>query len=118
YGPADIPPERVEEFVASGPAPYSVVLAELIALAAHHLRDMPPNREQAEGMLELAKTTPAVLAAFLADMERFQNHLIHIVARRQEMRPDEEIPAVISALALTAVRSGIERWTSGLPEDA
>jgi len=95
-----------------------VVLAELITLAAHHLRDMPPAREQAEGMLELAKTTPAVLAAFLADLERFQNHLTDIVARRQAMRPDDEIPALISALALTAVRSGIESWTSGGPKDA
>jgi AcrR family transcriptional regulator len=117
YGPSDIPPELVEEFVAAGPAAYSVVLDELIKLAAHHLRDMPPDREQAETMLELAKTTPAMLAAFLADLERFQNHLIDIVARRQGMKPDEEIPAVISALALTAVRSGIERWTQGKPED-
>jgi hypothetical protein len=93
-------------------------LDELIMLAAHHLREMPPDREQAETMLELAKTTPAMLAAFLADLERFQNHLIDIVARRQGMKPDEEIPAVISALALTAIRSGIERWTSDAPEDA
>jgi AcrR family transcriptional regulator len=118
YGPSDIPPELVEEFVAAGPGPYSVVLDELITLAAHHFRDMPPDRDQAETMLELAKTTPAMLAAFLADLERFQNHLIDIVARRQGMKPDEEIPAVISALALTAIRSGIERWTSGAPEDA
>jgi AcrR family transcriptional regulator len=118
YGPSDIPPELVEEFVAAGPGPYSVVLDELITLAAHHLRDMPPDRDQAETMLELAKTTPAMLAAFLADLERFQNHLIDIVARRKAMKADEEIPAVISALALTAIRSGIERWTSGTPEDA
>ena len=118
YGPSDIPAELVEEFVAAGPGPYSVVLDELIKLAAHHLRDMPPDRDQAETMLELAKTTPAMLAAFLADLERFQNHLIDIVARRQGMQADEEIPAVISALALTAIRSGIERWTSGTPEDA
>ena len=118
YGPSDIPSELVEEFVAAGPASYSVVLDELIKLAAHHLRDMPPDRDQAETMLELAKTTPAMLAAFLADLERFQNHLIDIVARRQGMKADEEIPAVISALALTAIRSGIERWTSGTPEDA
>src|ERR1700690_2197855 len=71
YGPSDIPPELVEEFVAAGPASYSVVLAELITLAAHHLRDMPPRRDQAACMLELAKTTPAVLATFLAEMERF-----------------------------------------------
>jgi len=69
-------------------------------------------------MLQLAKTTPAVLAAFLADLERFQTHLTDIVARRQGMRPDDEVPAMISALALTAVRSGIERWSGGKPEDA
>jgi len=118
YGPSDIPAELVADFVAAGPAPYSIVLAELITLAAHHLRDMPPAREQAEGMLELAKTTPAVLSAFLADLERFQNHLTDVVARRQAMGPDDEIPALISALALTAVRSGIESWTGGKPKDA
>jgi AcrR family transcriptional regulator len=118
YGPSDIPAELVAEFVAAGPAPYSVVLAELITLAAHHLRDMPPARELAEGCLELAKTTPAVLSAFLADLERFQNHLTDVVARRQAMGPDDEIPALISALALTAVRSGIESWTRGGPKDA
>jgi AcrR family transcriptional regulator len=117
YGPSDIPAKLVAEFVASGPAPYSVVLAELIALAAHHLRDMPPAREQAQTMLELAKTHPAVLSAFLADLERFQNHLTDIVARRQSMHPDDEIPALISALAITAVRAGIERWTNGKPKD-
>lgn len=118
YGPSDIPAELAVDFVAAGPAPYRVVLAELITLAAHHLRDMPLRRELAAGMLELAKTTPAVLAAFLADLEGFQNQLTDIVARRQAMRPDDEIPALIAALALTAVRSGIERWAGGEPEDS
>jgi AcrR family transcriptional regulator len=118
YGPSDLPPELAADFVAAGPAPYSVVLAELITLAAHHLRDTPPMREQAAGMLELAKTTPAVLAAFLAELERFQNQLTDIVARRQAMRPDDEIPALIAALALTAVRSGIERWAHAEPQDS
>ena len=118
YGPSDIPPELVEEFVAAGPASYSVVLAELITLAAHHVRDVPPEREQAEAMLELAKTVPAVLSAFLADLERFQNHLTEIVARRQAMGPDDEISALISALAITAIRSGLESWSSSEPEDA
>ncbi|OIN79818.1 TetR/AcrR family transcriptional regulator [Mycobacterium malmoense] len=118
YGPSDIPADLAADFVAAGPAPYPVVLAELITLAAHHLRDMPPQRELAAGMLELAKTTPAVLAAFLADLERFQNQLTDIVARRQAMRPDDEIPALIAALALTAVRSGIERWASGESKDS
>ena len=117
YGPSDIPPDLAAEFVAAGPAPYSTVLAELIDLAAHHLRDMPPDRAQVAGMLELVKSTPAVLSAFLADLERFQNQLIGIVARRQGMRPDDEVPALISALALTAVRSGFERWASGEPQD-
>src|ERR1700742_487071 len=117
YGPSDIPPELVEEFVAGGPAPYSVVLAELITLAAHHLRDVPPKREHAAHMLELAKTSPAVLAAFLADLERFQHQLTDIIVRRQAMHPDDEMAPLISALALTAVRSGLEKWASGVPED-
>jgi AcrR family transcriptional regulator len=118
YGPSDIPPELVADFVAAGPASYSVVLAELITLAAHHLRDVPPPRELAEGCLELAKTSPAVLSAFLAELERFQNHLTDIVVRRQKMRRDNEMAVLISALALTAIRSGIESWTSGKPKDA
>jgi AcrR family transcriptional regulator len=117
YGPSDIPPELVADFVAAGPASYSVVLAELITLAAHHLRDVPPPRELAEGCLELAKTSPAVLSAFLAEFERFQNHLTDIVVRRQKMRPDDEMAVLISALALTAIRSGIESWTNGKPKD-
>jgi AcrR family transcriptional regulator len=117
YGPSDIPAELVEDFVAAGPAPYSVVLAELITLAAHHLRDVPPQREQAADMLELAKTSPAVLAAFLADLERFQLQLTDIIVHRQDMKPDDEMAALISALALTAVRSGIEKWASGDPQD-
>ncbi|MEZ0351534.1 TetR family transcriptional regulator [Mycobacterium sp. pR1184] len=112
YGPSDIPAELVADFVAAGPAPYSVVLAELITLAAHHLRDVPPLREQAAHMLELAKTSPAVLAAFLADLERFQLQLTDIIVRRQDMKPDDEMAALISALALTAVRSGLEKWAS------
>jgi AcrR family transcriptional regulator len=118
YGPGDIPAELVADFVAAGPASYSVVLAELITLAAHHLRDVPPARDLAEGCLELAKTSPAVLSAFLAELERFQNHLTDIVVRRQKMRPDDEMAVLISALALTAIRSGIESWTSGKPKDA
>lgn len=118
YGPSDIPADLVADFVAAGPASYSVVLSELITLAAHHLRDMPPPRELAEGCLELAKTSPAVLSAFLAELERFQNHLTDIVVRRQKMRTDDEMAVLISALALTAIRSGIERWTSGTPKDA
>lgn len=117
YGPSDLPAEWAANFVAAGPASYRVVLSDLINLAAHHLHDMPPRRELAAGMLELAKTTPAVLAAFLAELERFQTQLTEVVARRQEMAPDDEVPALIAALALTAVRSGIERWANGKQRD-
>lgn len=118
YGPSDVPAELAAEFVSGGPAPLPTVLAELITLAAHHLRDMPMEREQAVCMLDLAKTTPAVLAAFLADLERFQTQLTDIVAKRQGLPADDEIASLISALALTAVRSGIERWSTGEPDGA
>ena len=113
----------MQDFVAAGPGPYSVVLAELITLAAHHLRDVPPPREQAAAMLELAKTSPAVLAAFLADLERFQNQLTDIVVRRQVMRRDDEMAALIcvggDGGALRPRKVGAERDTrSGRYSDA
>src|ERR1700729_1087399 len=37
YGPSDIPPELVEEFVAAGPGSYSVGLDEVIKLGGHPL---------------------------------------------------------------------------------
>lgn len=115
YGPSDIPADLAADFVARGPGLHCAVLEELIALAAGHLRGMAPRREQVAGMLELAKSTPAVLAAFLADLERFQMQLTEIVARRQGMRCDDEMPALISALASAAVRLGFERWAGGEP---
>ncbi|OBB95727.1 TetR/AcrR family transcriptional regulator [Mycobacterium sp. 852002-40037_SCH5390672] len=115
YGPSDVPADLAAEFIARGPGPHCVVLEELIALAARHLRGMAPRREQVAGMLELAKSAPAVLTALLADFERFQMQLTEIVARRQGMRRDDEMPALISALASAAVRSGFERWATGEP---
>lgn len=117
YAPLELPAEPAADFVAAGPGPYSVVLAELIALASHHLRDSFPGRERAAAILELTKTTPAVLAACLTQLEQFQNQLAEVVACRQAMRPDDELPALVAALALTAVRSGIERWANGEPKD-
>lgn len=58
-----------------------------------------------------------MLAAFLADLERFQLQLTDIIVRRQDMKPDDEMAALISALALTAVRSGLEKWASSEPVD-
>jgi hypothetical protein len=43
--------------------------------------------------------------------------LTDIIVRRQAMHPDDEMAALISALALTAVRSGIEKWASGESQD-
>jgi len=56
-----------------------------------------------------------VLAAFLADLERFQHQLTDIIVRRQAMHPDDEMAALISALALTAVRSGLESGQAAYP---
>jgi hypothetical protein len=44
--------------------------------------------------------------------------LTEIVSRRQAMGPDAEIPALIAALAITAIRSGFESWSSGESKDA
>ena len=70
-------------------------------------RDLHAHGLDSDSLLKLVRLLPGRL------------HNCHATTiHAQGMKPNEEIPALISALALTAIRSGIERWTGGTPEDA
>ncbi|MFD4599780.1 hypothetical protein ACFWPQ_17330 [Streptomyces sp. NPDC058464] len=48
----------------------------------------------------------------LTRFDRFQLSVAEAVAQRLGQRPDDEIPSLIGALGLAAVRVGLERWTA------
>ncbi|WP_217184777.1 TetR family transcriptional regulator [Streptomyces sp. AC495_CC817] len=114
-GPAQLPPPLAEEFVAAGAAPPQDVLADLTRLLVRDLTENPPDREEMHGIFELAHSHPAVLAAMLARFDGFQRSIADAVAERLGEQPDDEVPSLIAALALAAIRNGLERWTRDEP---
>jgi hypothetical protein len=54
----------------------------------------------------------------LARIDGFQRSIADVVAQRMGQRPDDEVPSMIAAVALTAVRSGLERWSRAVPGSA
>ncbi|HEX6351363.1 TetR family transcriptional regulator [Actinophytocola sp.] len=109
-GPPDLPDELVAEFAAAAAAPPNVVLADLARLLVRHLAEAPPHREELLAVFELSREHPQVLAAMLARFEAFQLEVADLVARRLGGQARDEVPALIAAVALTAVRQGMDRW--------
>ncbi|MEE1938203.1 TetR/AcrR family transcriptional regulator [Streptomyces sp. TRM 70361] len=123
-GPVGPDPRALEAFAAAGPAEPRQVLAELAALITADLAENPPLRAELHAVMEISRTTPGVAAAFLAQLDDFQRTLAGAVARRLgggvsgtdggPGEPDEPA-ALIAALAMAAVRTGLERWKSAAP---
>ena len=116
YAPLEIPDDLATEFVAAGPAPNSVLLAELISLAAANLASNPPRREEMADMLAIAQGSGAVLSAVLSQLEQFHRRLAELVAKRNGGDADDEVPTLIAALAVATVRTGTERWATQPPD--
>lgn len=116
YAPLEIPADLAAEFVAGGPAPNSVLLAELISLAAANLASNPPRREEMADLLAIAHGSGAVLSALLSQLEQFHRRLAELVAKRSGGDANDEVPTLIAALAVATVRTGTERWATQPPD--
>src|SRR5437763_5409600 len=63
YAPLEIPAELAAEFVAAGPAPYSVLLDDLLRVAIRDLADKAPSRQEMADMFAVAHASGAVASA-------------------------------------------------------
>lgn len=117
YAPLEIPESLACEFIAKGKARHSVVLTELISLITDVLVVQPPSRRDTEDIKLVARQHPSVLAAMLSTYESFNASIAEIVAQRLRLSADDAVPQLIGGLALTTVRTGIERWTQNEPAD-
>lgn len=120
--PVELPSAAAEEFVARDVAHPRDVLADLTRLLVLDLADNPPLRQEMHAVFALTRSHPALLAAMLARFDGFQQSVADAVARRLGQPPEGEVPTMIAALALTAMRTGLERWASeecpGDPDDS
>ncbi|GHB82946.1 TetR family transcriptional regulator [Streptomyces umbrinus] len=114
-GPAELAPALAAEFATSGDTHPRDVLADLTRLLVRDLTDNPPQREEMHAVFALTRSHPALLAALLAGFDGFQRSIAEAVAQRLGQRSEDEVPTLIAALVLTAVRTGLERWASMEP---
>ncbi|MHB9857076.1 TetR family transcriptional regulator [Streptomyces sp. YIM S03343] len=108
--PAELPPALAEEFAALGDAHPREVLTDLTRLLVRNLAENAPVREEMHATFALTRDHPPLLAVMLARFDGFQQSVAEAVARRLGQESTGEIPTLIAALALTAVRTGLERW--------
>jgi AcrR family transcriptional regulator len=109
-GPTELPPALAAEFTAKGDAHPRDVLADVTRLLVRNLTENPPHRAETHAVFALTRSHPALLAGLLARFDGFQRSIAEAVAGRLGQRAEDEVPTLIAALALTAVRTGMERW--------
>jgi AcrR family transcriptional regulator len=117
-GPTEVPPALAAEFVSAGPASPGEVLTDVARLLVREMADNPPEHATMHDVFALAESHPPVQAALFARIGSFERSLAEAVAQRLGQRPEDELPSLIAALALTAMRVGMERWSREVPQDA
>lgn len=115
--PPPLPDDKVATFAAAGSAHPQQVLVDLTTLLLREMAQNPPRRTELHTSFTLAREHPSVLAALLAAFDAFQHHLAETVAARTGDQPRDELPRLISALAMTAVRTGLESFVTADSDD-
>ncbi|MPY55865.1 TetR family transcriptional regulator [Streptomyces spongiae] len=115
--PGALPPQLLDTFVAGGPAHPRTVLEELTRAIVDQMAADPPERQEVHDIFMLAHGTPSVFAALMTRFDGFRQSLAAAVAQRMGPDADEGIPDLIATVAMAAVRTGMERWSSDLTTD-
>ena len=84
---------------------YGVAMALVAATA--------PRREQVLMRWQLLERYPALLPQIFARLEEFDKVLASAVAARTGAAPDDAYPQLMAAVASTAMRTAVRRWTAG-----
>lgn len=112
HGPFDLDEADVAAFTAGAAVSYPQLLAELVDLLAATLARGAPNNGELHDVISVAQDHPGVLAAMLAQLEGFQRRVAAVVAARLDSAADDEVAALIAALALAILRAGVDRWAA------
>jgi AcrR family transcriptional regulator len=109
--PPAISDDTLARFVAAGRAEPREVLSQLAALVLEDLAGREADFGELRGAYALVERDPKLFVALLARFELFRRTLADAVSARLGPDCEEEMADLISAIALAAVRVGIERWS-------
>lgn len=116
YAPLEIPAELAAEFVEAGPTSPPVLLGDVIRLTIRNLAENTPSREEMADVFAVGLSSAAVASALLSQFDQFQERLAGLVAQRTGMKPSDDVPMLIAALALAVMRTGMVSWATAPPK--
>lgn len=101
--------ERTTAVIRSAPT----VLDGLREVALAAARDTTPGREEVLMRWQVMERYPALLPHMHARFMEFERVLASALAARAGTRPDDVAPQLEAAIAGTALRVSVKRWTAG-----
>jgi AcrR family transcriptional regulator len=102
-----------EERVAALMSDAADVLDGLYDVAMALAAATAPRREQVLMRWQLMERYPALLPQVFARLEEFDKVLAAAVAARTGTAPGDAYPQLMAAVACTAMRTAVRRWTAG-----
>ncbi|MBT0773748.1 TetR family transcriptional regulator [Kineosporia sp. J2-2] len=112
-GPKSLPEPALSVFLAGPSDGPAQVLRDLNELLLRELEQNQPARDDLRQVMALAQEHPAILAHLLGNFDAFERVVAAAVAQRLGAEPDDEVPALLAALALSTTRTGLQRWAHG-----
>lgn len=110
-GPTALPEAALAQFLAEPGQEPAQVLRELTQLLLHELAGNQPEREDLRQVMELAQAHPTVMATMLANFERFERVVGEAVAQRLGQAPLDVTPVLVTSVAFSAIRTGLQCWS-------
>jgi AcrR family transcriptional regulator len=104
-----VDPERATALIQSAPTVLDGLREVALAVAA----DTAPQREQVLMRWQVMEHNPPLLPHMFARFMEFEQVLASALAARTGTRPDDAYPQLCAAIAGTALRLAVRRWTLG-----
>ncbi len=117
HGPGELSEELVGEFVAAGPGTPKDVLVDLARMLVRQLDEEAPARQELHDIFALSHEHPALLAVLLAQFEAFERSVAVVAAQRLDDEAGDEMPSLVAAVVVAALRQGMDRWAMSADDD-
>jgi AcrR family transcriptional regulator len=109
-GPRELPESDLADFLAIAGSEPGQVLRDLTRLLVRELEENVPDRAAMSQVFALSQQHPSITAALLASFAAFERSIAGAVAQRLGQQPDDDMPALLAALALAGLRTGMQCW--------
>jgi AcrR family transcriptional regulator len=110
FGPWALPEAALADFLTAPGTGPAQVLRDLTRLLVRELEQNAPDRDTFGQVFVLAQQHPGISAALLATLDSFERTVAAVAAQRLGREPGDDAPALLAAVALATMRTGLQRW--------